>query len=160
MFWEVPTTLGFGGLACWVGYLAGVELVDQAQRSGDMEPSVLVATAGACLGGALLGRRIGKEADVRLSEGEEVSTTLRRGVQLGTVLSGATLTSLLGLVHASQREGEKTGVVAAWAIAGGALGAVAQIALNPRLHPASGGYSISLRTGPAGRMLFGLKYRF
>jgi hypothetical protein len=70
------------------------------------------------------------------------------------------LTSLLGLLHASQREGKRTVVVASWALAGGVLGAVAQMALNPRLHPAQARSSVYLRANPSGRLFFGLKYRF
>lgn len=156
--WAVPTTIGFGGLGCAAGYLLGSETVEVAEWGSARTPSVTLATIGGCLAGALLGERTGREADERLAAGEELPAGLRRGVQLGTVLTGATLGTLISFIPAGQSENHKNAIVATYALAGAAVGFVVQASLNHCLDSGRSISSLSLGRAPGGGLAFGLTF--
>jgi len=158
--WRTATTIAFGGLGCWAAGLASSEATREAEREGSRGPVVLISTLGGCVGGGYVGWRTGKEVDSLLADGRELPTGLRRGAQLGTVLAGATLGSLIGLIPASQQEGERTRIVATWALAGAAAGAVAQVILNGYLDPDRSAPSLDLGWSPERGFFFARVYRF
>jgi hypothetical protein len=158
-FWAWPTTVGFTGFGCWAGYLGTSAAYSEAEQEGSRGLSVLVGTIGGCSAGIYLGSQLGKAADARLADGEELPTGLRRGVQLGTVLTGATLASLISLLPASQREGHRTEIVLSFSAAGAVVGAIAQAILNDRLYPGRNGPSIQVGKTWDGKTFVSVAFR-
>ena len=156
--WENQTTFGYGGLGCWAGYLLGSELLAEAELEGATGPSILATPLRGCVAGGYVGRSTGREADTLLADGEELPKGLRRGIQLGTVLAGATLASGISLIHASQQEGRKTEIVAAYSLVGAVIGAAVQIAINDRLQPAQGPLPFRVGRTPDGGVSLAFSY--
>jgi len=161
-YWVGPTTFGFGGLGCWTGYLAGTELVREAEDSGQTGPSVAVGAIAGCVAGILAGKAIGSQADSLLDEGQELPEGLRRGVKLGIVLSGATAGSLVGMLFATSQEGRKTRTVSLFALGGAVGGFVLQATMGKGPHPERNPAKPLLGRAPGGELIVGLElaYRF
>jgi 3-hydroxy-3-methylglutaryl CoA synthase len=106
-----------------------------------------------------VGLKIGREADSLLARGEALPTGLRRGVQLGTVLTGASLASLVSLLPASQREGQKTETILYFSIGGALVGAIVQAILNDRLDPDRSVPSIQVGRTWDGKTFLGVALR-
>jgi hypothetical protein len=147
-------------LGCWTGYLAASEALKEARGLGRLEPSLGVATIGGCIVGGYLGHRTGKEIDRLLAAGEELPTGLRRGAQLGTVLTGASVASLVALIPARNRQGRRTEIVAFSALGGAVAGGIVQVFINDRLNPAGDGPSVTVFQGVDGGIQVGLLIRF
>jgi hypothetical protein len=155
--WDVPTTLGFGGLGCAAGHLVAHEAT---RDSAGRRPVDLISTGLGCFLGGAAGHRLGLEVDAFLARGERVPTEMRRGVQLGTVLTGATLATLISFLHITFEEGRDAEIITTYALTGGALGALAQLALNRHLHPQKASPSLQLQGSPAGGVSLSVRYRF
>lgn len=157
--WVVPTTFGFGSLGCAAGYVAAAEGIKQADERGLQAPAKVAGLLAGCFLGFKVGYDLGSEADSLLAQGEPLETGKRRGVQLGTVLSGATLGSLVAFAAAPSRgEGRRGKIVGVGALAGAALGLVVQIANNDGLYPGSPP-EVGLAVGPDGRVVLGVVFR-
>ena len=157
--WALPTTIGYGGIACAMGYLAGVEVDRGAATEGvNFFPASL--SIGACLGGLRIGLAVGRKADNLLAEGEALGRGHRRGVQLGTVLAGSTLGGLLSFIHVSVQEGRDAEIHATYALGGAGAGLLAQILLNDHLDPRGPPPVLELGAGPEGGVSFGFAFRF
>ncbi|MGD2123497.1 MAG: hypothetical protein PVJ76_17215 [Gemmatimonadota bacterium] len=160
MSWEPITTLGYAGFGCGAGYLLADEVESEREMTGRSMDLGVFAVIGGCLIGGAIGLKLGGDVDEMLARGEEVPTATRRGVQLGTVLAGTTVGTLLAFLPASARDDGKTEVVVAGAIVGAAGGVIAQIALNKHLHPRRIPPALTLGAGPAGGISVAAVYRF
>ena len=160
MHWVLPTTIGYGGLGCAAGYLLASEAAKQADRGGARVLSGGLGAIGGCWLGGRIGRAAGKEADALLADGQELPTGLRRGVQFGTVLTGATLATLVSFIHVSSQEGRDAEIITIYALAGAALGSLTQLALNRHLYPNKSPPTLLLQRGPARGVAFSVVYRF
>jgi len=160
MSWKSLTTVGYGGFGCGAGYLLAKEAAREAFDRGNRGSVAAIGAIGGCLAGGRIGRTLGREVDAKLALGEELPTGMRRGVQLGTVLTGATAGTLLSLLVAMSRDDGKTGLVVGGALIGAAAGFVAQLSLNEQLRPAGSPPSLTLGIGPAGGLSVAAVYRF
>lgn len=147
-----------------MGYFVGKLAVQEATRDGrqaefETPGAVMTAILGAWFGGRL-GLSIGLEADSLLAEDKPLEPGHRRGVQLGTVLAGATVTSALGLLHATTLEDGKSRMVAAHALVGAALGAVVQWIGNDRLYPSGAALESNVSVCRDGRIRLGVQLPF
>jgi hypothetical protein len=158
--WVIPTTIGYGGLGCFAGYLVAAEAIRMADDWGTGGERALIGAIGGCLGGGYIGRALGREVDRVLEDGGELTTSQRRGVQLGTVLAGATLATLVSFIHVSQQDGRDTEILTTYALAGAVLGFGVQLALNDDLDPHRAFPSTRLVIGVQERISIGLAYRF
>ena len=161
--WVIPTTIGYGGLGFAAVYLLAEEAAREAERRGEPDYSwgtvPLVALATYLVGGKI-GYRIGEDADELLSEGRELTSLRRIGVQLGTVLAGATLGAAVSLIPRSISDQSDTRITATWALSGAAAGAIFQLLWNEHLYPSGLEIEPNLRALPSGRFLFGLTCRY
>jgi len=162
--WILPTTIGYGGLGCGGGYLATSEAIKAAEAQGDRTRigafGIALGTLGGCWIGIRLGHRTGAEADSLLAVGEALAPGHRRGVQLGTVLAGATLGTLLSFIHVSTQTGRNAEIITTYALAGAAVGALVQALVNRRLYPQETPPAFHLASGREGGVLLGLGFRF
>ncbi|MFH1762723.1 MAG: hypothetical protein ABIF09_00900 [Gemmatimonadota bacterium] len=158
--WELPATIGYGGLGCAAGYLLASEAAKAADWNEARTSSAGLGAIGGCWLGWRIGRATGREADALLADGQELPTGLRRGVQFGTVLTGATLATLVSFIHVSIQEGRDAEIITTYALAGAAVGAVVQLAMNKHLYPDKSPPTLQLGRGPAGGVAVGVVYRF
>ena len=160
--WVFPTTVGYAGAGAAVGYFMGELLAKEAEEGGLdalRTPGAAFSTlAGAWLGGRL-GFSIGSEADSLLADGWELKTGHRRGVQLGTVLAGASVAGGVGLMHAGVLEDGKTRLVTTYAVGGAVLGALTQVLLNRYLYPSTVSVTPHVSVGPWGWPALGMTVR-
>ena len=84
----------------------------------------------------------------------------RRGVQLGTVLAGATLATLVSFIHVSVQEGRDAEIITTYALAGAVVGALVQVGLNRRLYPPAEAPAPIMGVSPGGGLLLGAILRF
>ncbi len=162
--WALVTTAGYGGLGCAAGYAVGRE--GRRASAGRIDPrgfetaGVAALTIGGCWLGAMAGVTLGVAADSTLAAGDQLSTGARRGVQLGTVLAGATLATLISFIPASMEDGSDLPIVTTYALIGAAVGALSLFPLNPHLYPKGGTAALQLGRGQEGGLALGVIYRF
>jgi hypothetical protein len=100
------------------------------------------------------------EIDRLLANGEELATGIRRGAQLGTLLTGAFIASSVALLTSEKGEGRRTRAVGFSALGGAVAGGIVQIFINDRLDPARHGPSVSVAPGASGDVHVGIVFRF
>lgn len=84
----------------------------------------------------------------------------RRGVQLGTVLAGATLATLVSFIHVSVQEGRDAEIITTYGLAGAVVGALVQVGLNRRLYPPAEAPAPIMVVSPGGGLFLGAILRF
>ena len=162
--WALATSLGYGGLGCAAGYAGGREARRASAGRIDYRSfqtaGVTALTIGGCWLGARGGLTLGREADSTLAGGDELSTGARRGVQLGTVLAGATLATLISFIPASMEDGSDLPIITRFALSGAAVGALSLFLLNGDLYPEKSPPSLQLGRGKEGGLAFWIVHRF
>ena len=158
--WVLSTTMGYTGLGCAAGYLIARQTLGEQDRFFGEEGVDILTVMGACGAGGTVGLRLGLRVDSLLGRGLEPKPGTRRGVQFGTVLTGATLATLISFIHLGMTEDDETRIVATYALSGAAVGALAQLSLNRYLAPRLSPPALELGRGPEGGVAFGLRFRF
>jgi hypothetical protein len=163
----VATSVGYAGLGCGAGYVAASEAIRAAENRGERTPlggigglGVTLGTLAGCGLGLRIGLNLGREADSLLARGEALSPGRRHGVQLGTVLAGATLGTLLSFFPVSRQDGRNAEIIAIWALAGAALGGILQLAWNRHLYPRRTTPTLQLVIDPGPVPWLGIRMRF